>query len=66
MKKLKVSAKMQYSIDRLEQKYGKLEKTFGSEKTPYNKDFYCWCELRSRILQSLARTVLHNGEIHNI
>ena len=66
MKTIKVSAKMQAGIDRLEKKYGKLGKTFGSEKTPYNKDFYCYCQLRSDILKSLAYTVLQNGEIHNI
>ncbi len=59
---------MQQSIDRLEQKYGNLEKTFGNEKAgmQYNEKFYCYCELRSDILKSLALTVLHNGETHNL
>ena len=66
MENLKVSAKMQAGIEKLEKKYGKLYKFFGSEATPYSENFYCYCQLRSDILKSLAYTVLHDGQIHNM
>jgi hypothetical protein len=63
---MKTSKKMLQSISKLEKKYGNLDKTFGSENTPYRKGYFCFCTLRSPILKYLAYTVLVNGEIHNI
>ena len=60
---LKISRKMQNSINRIEKKYGKLDKLFGSEETPYNKKFYCYVLLSSNILESLNVLILHNGHI---
>ncbi len=64
---MKTSRKMQNSIKKVEKRLGynaKIEKTFGSEKTPYNKNFYCYCLMYDEILKRNI-TVLHNGEIHN-
>jgi hypothetical protein len=63
---MKKSAKMQKSIAKLEKKFGKLVLTFGSNETPYNKEFYCFCRVRCEIIKSLSFTVLHDGSVHNM
>lgn len=65
MKELKVSAKMQKAIEKVEKKYGEMEKRFFVEAIPSNRvgrGFYDGCELHCPIL---GRTVIvnHNGEI---
>jgi len=66
MKPLKVSVKMAKAIEKLERKYGSLDKTFGSETIPYKEGYYCYCTLRSSVLKGLAYTVNYNGETFNI
>lgn len=66
---MKVSKKMQSTIDRLERKYGKLEKSFGIELEPSNRvgrGFYDFCQLSCKLFQSLYIVVAHDGSYYKI
>lgn len=66
MKNLKVSSKMKTSIEKIEKKYGKLTKSFGTETHECNienKNYYCYCDLSCSILRSLRFTVSFDGTI---
>ena len=63
---LKASYKMRKAIERLEKKYGELNKHFGVEHIAENRvghGFYDYCQLRCDVLQGLGFIVNHDGEV---
>ena len=63
---LKASYKMRKAIERLEKKYGALNKRFFIEHDEYNrvgKGFYDGCQLTDDIIQSRNIMVAHDGTI---
>ena len=63
---LKSSYKMRKEIERMEKKYGKLNKRFFVEHYECNRvgrGFYDGCQLTDNILQNLNIIVAHDGTI---
>lgn len=63
---LKVSYKMRKAIEKLEKKYGKLNKRFfveRDERERVGRGFYDGCELTDDIIQSRNIGVSHDGTI---
>lgn len=63
---LKVSAKMRKAIEKLERKFGKLNKRFfveRNEEERVGRGFYDGCQITCPIIQSLDFVVAHDGTI---
>lgn len=63
---LKASSKMRKSVEKMERKFGKLQKNYGVEPIESNRvgrGFYDYCQLTSDILKSFNVTVAHDGTI---
>lgn len=61
---MKASVKMQKTIEKMEKKYGKLNKDYFVEQIESNRvgrGFYDGCELTSDIIKSLSIVVAHDG-----
>ena len=66
VKGLKVSSKMKKSIEKLEKKYGSLNKRFFVERLECNRvgnGFYDGCQLTDDLIQSRNIMVAHDGTI---
>lgn len=64
---LKVSSKMRKAIEKLEKKYGKLNKRFFvemDERERVGHGFYDGCQLTDDIIQSRNIVVAHDGTIN--
>lgn len=63
---LKVSSKMRKAIEKLERKFGKLNKRFLVERNEgerVGRGFYDGCKLTCSIIQNLDFVVAHDGTI---
>ena len=63
---LKVSSKMKKTIDKLEKKFGKLNKRFfieRDERVRVGKGFYDGCQLTDDIIKTRNIIVAHDGTI---
>lgn len=61
---MKASKKMQRTIERIEKKYGELNKMYGvehSESVRVGRGFYDYCDLTCNILKNLHIVVAHDG-----
>ena len=66
---MKVSSKMRKAIEKLEKKYGKLNKRFfveTDERVSAGHGFYDGCQLTDDIIQSRNFIVAHDGTINEL